>query len=585
MGIADDDIERVRSQVDLVELVSEHLALRKQGARWVGLCPFHAEKSPSFSVNRELGRYYCFGCQAKGDAISFVREIDHLDFVGAMESLAGRLGVTLHYDSTRESGERKRRSVLVDTMAKAVEWYHQRLLSADDAAQARGYLRSRGIDGDVVRRYKLGWAPDDWDALSRALKAPADDLRDTGLAFLNSRQRLQDSFRARVLFPIFDVRGDPVAIGGRVLPGSTDKAKYKNSPATPIYDKSETLYGLNWAKSPIVNQHEVVVCEGYTDVIGMAKSGVAWAVATCGTALTERHVALLKGFSPRIVLAFDADAAGQGAAERFYEWERKYEIDVYVAGMPPGSDPGELARSAPDELRRVVAEAKPFLEFRLDRLLGAANLTTAEGRARAAEAAMELVAEHPNELVRDQYLMRVADRTRIDADRLRAGPRRNRPAPRAPLESRRASRGESASLLALRLAVHDPASVAATLHEVLFDDPVELAAYRALAGAATFHDAVAGAEPDAAELLERLAVEEVDVDADDVLALLVGEAAGRVRRDIEARARESDDDFFANSQTMGWLKLRIEELRDPETRRAALDQLVPFLVVRREEVE
>jgi DNA primase len=584
MGIADDDIERVRAQTDIVAVIGEHVGLRRQGARWVGLCPFHAEKSPSFSVNAELGLYYCFGCQAKGDVITFVRELQHLDFVGAVESLAARAGVTLRYDSTQESGQRRRRTVLVEAMGKAVDWYHDRLLVGPDAAKARSYLRSRGYDGEIVRRYRLGWAPDDWDALARWIRLDAEVLRDTGLAFVNSRNRLQDSFRGRVLFPIFDTRGDAVALGGRILPGSTDPAKYKNSPSTTIYDKSETLYGLNWAKGPIVARGEVVVCEGYTDVIGMAQAGVDWAVATCGTALTTQHVAMLKNFSRRIVLAFDADAAGQGAAERFYEWERRHDVDVYVAALPPGADPGDLARTDPEALRRSVTEARPFLAFRLERLLGASNLATPEGRARAAESAMNIVAEHPNELVRDQYLMQVADRTRVDPSRLRASvadPKRRTPAPPPPSRVR-SSRHESASILALRLAVHDPEAVADHLHAVLFTDPVELDAFRALAASATLHEAITNADPEAAELLQRLAVEETDAEADDVVALLVGEASGRALREIEAEARASDDQLSA-SELITWLKLRMEELRASESRRIAMDQLVPFLADRAEE--
>jgi DNA primase len=579
MAIADDDIERVRSQTDIVAVVSEHVGLRKQGARWVGLCPFHAEKSPSFSVNAELGFYYCFGCHAKGDVITFVREVQHLDFVGAVESLAGRAGITLHYDSTNESEGRKKRKELVEAVNAAAEWYHERLLTSADGAKARGYLRSRGYDGDVVRTYKLGWAPDDWDALCRSAKLPPQLLRDSGLAFVNKRNRLQDAFRARVLFPIFDARGDAVAIGGRILPGSTDPAKYKNSPSTSIYDKSETLYGLNWAKGPIVEHAEVVVCEGYTDVIGMAQAGVTWAVATCGTALTDRHFAILKNFSRRIVLAFDADAAGQGAAERFYEWERKHDIDVYVAALPPGSDPGDLARTDPGALRAAVTDAQPFLAFRLRRLLAAANLTTVEGRARAAEQAMAMVGEHPNPLVRDQYVMEIADRTRVDPDRLRGGT----PKAAAPtLPRRRPQRTERPSLMVLLLAVHQPEAVADLLDEVLFTDEVELAAYRSLASAATLRDAIEQADPAAAELLQRLAVEEVDVEAEDVLALLVGEAAGRAVHELEAEARISPDPLAA-AEVVGWLKLRLEELREVDSRRSALEQLVDFLVQRRHE--
>ncbi|HUF33463.1 MAG TPA: DNA primase [Acidimicrobiales bacterium] len=593
MAIADDDIEKVRAATDIVAVISEHVALRRSGTRWVGLCPFHAEKTGSFSVNAEMGFFYCFGCQAKGDAITFVREVAHLDFVGAVESLAGRAGIQLTYDNVQESGRRRRRSVLVDAMGKAVEWYHQRLLTAPDAAHARGYLRSRGYDGEVVRQFKLGWAPEGWDVLCSSIGLPADVLRDTGLGFVNKRNRLQDSFRGRVLFPILDARGDAVALGGRILPGG-EGPKYKNSPATEIYDKSEVLYGLSWAKSDVVAHDEVVVCEGYTDVIGFATSGVPRAVATCGTALTERHVAALRRFARRIVLAFDADAAGQGAAERFYEWERRYEADVAVALLPSGADPGDLARSDPAALARAVSEARPFLAFRLERLLDASDLGTAEGRARAAEHAMEMIGEHPSELVRDQYVMQVADRCRLDPDRLRAGvaTARSRPVRAAegdgetPRGRRQPAGGgrrqESASMLALRLAVHRPEEVAETLHEALFSDELELAAYRALATASTLHEAVATADPEAAELLQRLAVEEADADPADVVRLLLVEAVRPVVRDLESSAR-SDGDPLEASQLVGWLKLRTEELWEERTRPAAAQQLVAFLADRAQE--
>src|SRR5438128_362102 len=237
VGILDEDIAKVRAAVDFVQVAGEHIALRKVGRRWVGLCPFHAEKTPSFSVNAEEGLYYCFGCQARGDVITFVREVEHLDFAEAVERLAGRAGIQLRYDSAATSRDRQRRAHLVEAMAAAVQWYHERLLDAPDAAAARAYLRSRGYDGDVVRTYRLGWAPDEWDALARALRLPDDVLRDTGLGFLNRRNRAQDAFRSRVMFPIFRSDGDPVAFGGRAMPGQ-DGPKYKNSPATPCVVRS-----------------------------------------------------------------------------------------------------------------------------------------------------------------------------------------------------------------------------------------------------------------------------------------------------------------------------------------------------------
>ena len=232
MGILADDIARVRAATDFVAVASEHIALKRVGRRWVGLCPFHTEKSGSFSVNAEEGLYYCFGCGAGGDAIRFVQEVEHLDFADAVERLAARAGIQVHYDTVAVSQERQRRATLLEAMEKAVEWYHQRLLTGRDAAPARSYLRSRGYDGDVVRAYRLGWAPDDWDALSKALHLPTDVLHDCGLGRINKIGRQQDEFRARLLFPIFDVRGDAIAFGGRALPGAQGP-KYKNSPESP----------------------------------------------------------------------------------------------------------------------------------------------------------------------------------------------------------------------------------------------------------------------------------------------------------------------------------------------------------------
>lgn len=567
MGIVEEDIARVRAATNLIEVASEHIQTRRVGRRWVGLCPFHAEKTASFSINAEEGLYYCFGCQAKGDAITFVREVEHLDFAEAVERLAARAGIQLRYDDVRESKDRRRRSRLIEALEQAVEWYHQRLLTAPDAAPARAYLRSRGYDGGVVRRFRLGWAPEDWDGLARALGLPADVLTDTGLGFVNRGGRHQDAFRRRVMFPIFDASGTPVAFGGRVLPDS-EGPKYKNSPETPIYAKRRVLYGLNWAKSQVVTTGEVIVCEGYTDVIGCFEAGLTRAVATCGTALADEHFHTLKNFARRIVLAYDADAAGQAAAERFYEWERRYEVDVAVAPLPPGTDPGELARQDPAALRAAVEEATPLLAFRLERVLSGADLRTPEARARAAQAATSVVAEHPDALVRDQYLMQVADRCRVDPDRLRAiGPgSRAKRTWETVSETRRPDPG-GPELEALRLLVHRRDDVIGQLHEVLFTEDLHLAAYRALAAAPELYDAIGGADPGAASLLQRLAVEEVHADPDDVLDLLVHRAGERALHDLEAQARSSDARALELAPTVGWLKVTLEQLPDAEASR------------------
>ena len=594
MGIVDDDIVRVRESSDIVAIISEHVQLKRVGRRFSGLCPFHSEKSGSFSVNQEQGLYYCFGCGAKGDVITFVREIEHVDFVGAVEYLAGKAGITLSYTDKDEGEGRKRRARLLEATARAVEWYHERLLSAPDAAQARAYLRSRGLSSDEVRAYKIGWAPEGWDEMVRALKLPDDVAVDSGLGRKNSVGRINDFFRARVLFPIYDVKGDPVGFGGRILPGA-EGSKYWNSTESAIYAKSKLLYGLNWSMGAIVAADEAIVCEGYTDVIGCAAAGMPRAVATCGTALTEDHFKTLKSFARRVVLAFDADAAGQNAAARFYEWEKAYDIDVAVAALPSGVDPADLARTDPEALAAAVAEATPFLGFRVNRVLESASLVSPEGRARAAEEAMGVIAEHPSELVRDQYLMEVASRTRIDPAQLRAGnfarPARGAP-PRGRVirndsgshRSRPRVQRDSPETEALRLMLADPGEITGLLVEALFADDLNLAAYRALSSTPMLRDAVESADPPVADLLQRLAVEDTEAEVGDVIGRLVEEAASRELVIIQSEVAVADDaDVFARSGEMAWVKLRMEELREPATSLGAGVQLLAWLAQRPQE--
>jgi DNA primase len=620
MGIPDEDVARVRAGTDIVALIGEHVALKRVGRRWSGLCPFHAEKTASFSVNAEEGFYYCFGCQAKGDAISFVRAIDHLDFVDAVRRLADKASITIHEDANAGRTS-QRRKLFMDAMESATEWYHQRLLTGADAGQARDYLRSRGYDGSVVRRFLLGWAPDDWDALCRGLKLTEEVAVGAGLGFVNRRGRLQDAFRGRVLFPICDSSGRPVALGGRVLPGSSDPAKYKNSQESVIYSKRKVLYGLNWAKADIIKSDEVVVCEGYTDVIGFFEAGVERAVATCGTAMADEHFGVLRNFAKRVVLAYDADGAGQAAAGRFYEWERRHEIDVAVADLPAGADPGELSRSDPDALRAAVEGAKPFLQFRVERVLSAADLSTPEGRAKAADAALSAVAEHPDDLVRDQYVMQVAERCRLEPTSLRDRLERlRREGPKEPAPKRGGSpsrtgseeappwvrdpddpwdRGEpededgpppddsagwertrapsfGPGLEVLRFAIHRPEEVAHRLEPVLFGDDLQRSALLVLLEADDLRVAVAEAPPPVRDLLARLVVEEPIGEPDGALYTLIRLAA---RRELAVLERESRTSPEAGSELVE-IRPIIEHMEVTGTLGEASDRLVAWLVGR-----
>jgi len=552
-----------------------------------------------------MGVYHCFGCKASGDAITFLREVEHADFVEAVERLAGRAGIVLRYTAPGEGADRQKRGKLTEALEQAVEWYHQRLLTAADAGPARGYLRHRGYDGDVVRQYKMGWAPDDWDALAADLGVGTDKgmaaqvFSDAGLGFRNKGGRIQDSFRARLLFPIFDPSGKPVGFGGRVLPGG-DGPKYKNSVDNAVYRKSRVLYGLNWAKQDIVNAGEVIVCEGYTDVIGFAQAGIARAVATCGTALTEDHVRVLRRFAPRIVLAFDADSAGQTAAERFSQWEHAFELEVAVADLPPGADPGDLAQSDPERLAAAVSDAVDFMDFRINRVLGEADLSTVKGQVRAGERAARLVSEHPNPEIRDKYLVEVADRCSVNADHLRkvaaeALRRGSRRAPRPaaedaphPADTVQESSGDrggysefesdevngspppnNVERQVLWLAANEPDGVWPEIGPELFHHPLYRGVFEALLEYPDMDTLLAEADPGVTELMRELVVDEDEElrtsrhRQDVVMAILLYEEAQRELAYLERQARtgSADEELL---RRVASLKTSMDQLRESE---------------------
>ena len=573
MAIADTDIERLRETVSIVDTIQGYVQLRRVGRNFVGLCPFHAEKSGSFNVREETRRYKCFGCGASGDVFKFIQEIEHLDFVGAIEHIAGKAGMQLTYTSGGQSKDRQRSKQLIEIMSKAVDWYHDRLLNASDARVARDYLRVRGLSGDVAREFKLGWAPDDWDALCSNLGVSIELLRETGLGFVNKRGKPQDSFRARVMFPIFRDSGEPVAFGGRVLPGSTDPAKYKNSPETSIYAKSKTLYGLNWAKAEIVTADEVVICEGYTDVIGFHRSGVKRAVATCGTALTEDHVRLLKRFATKVILAFDADIAGQGAAERFYEWEQRYKVQVSVAHFPLGKDPGDLANSDPGALVAAVQNAQPFLGFRLQRVLDTGSIASPEARSRTAEKAMAVINEHPDTNVRKLYAGQVATHVGIPVvDLVRLAERGTR-RPAVSISAAPAlRRGESAEFVVLALMFSQWEEIANWLSEALFVDEVHRRAFLAVATAqGKITTALEIADPEAREVLERAAVADVDTQAIREAWNLL---AAAVRRELTHRVTVRDPEQIRIDRDA---RLLLENLDVPGMAESSAEQLLGWL--------
>jgi DNA primase len=415
MAYSRDDIDLVREKTDLVELAAEVTKVKRSGRATMAVCPFHSEKTPSLSIDGARGLYHCFGCGKSGDVFKWVQETQAVDFMGALELLARRAGVTLTIDP-EAAKRRSQRERLVEATSIAVEFYTNRLKAASDAGAARSYLRSRGYDGDVVDQFSLGYSPEGWEELVRHLRDRGirdDTMHKAGLASETSRGGVVDRFRGRIMFPIFDLRGDPVGFGARILDG--DGPKYLNTPETAIYHKSRLLYGLNWAKSDIVRRDTSVVVEGYTDVIAMHRADMPIAVATCGTALGEDHLDLLRRFSERVVLAFDADEAGAGAALRGFERSVPGDLDLRVAVLPEGKDPADVVQDGGiDALKSAVAESIPLLQVRIDAELARFDLDEPEARVKAVKAAAAAIALHPDAITRHEYANGVSRRTGVE---------------------------------------------------------------------------------------------------------------------------------------------------------------------------
>ncbi|HEU5004137.1 MAG TPA: DNA primase [Actinomycetota bacterium] len=415
-----EDVNEVRERADLVEVISGYTQLRKAGAIFKGLCPFHQEKSPSFTVDPAKRLYHCFGCHAGGDVFTFLRDIEGLPFPEAAERLAGRVGITLRAEPGTGAGQRApeggRRRLMEATKA-AQEYFAGLLLQSPEAAAARRYVEGRGFTSEDAKAWGLGYAPAGRDTLYRhllAAKFSPQQIVDAGLALVTEQGEHRDRFRGRLTFPIADLAGDVVGFGARAL--GDEPPKYLNSPETSLYHKSKLLYGLDRAKREIVREGQAVVCEGYTDVMGLHHAGVRTAVATCGTALGEDHFATLKRFCDRVVLAFDADAAGSFASERGFGIDEKVGLQVLVALLPAGKDPADLAlQDGAEAVAATLGAAVPLLAFMLETELARQRTDTPEAKARALKALAAMIAREPNRIVRGEYAFWMARALAVDA--------------------------------------------------------------------------------------------------------------------------------------------------------------------------
>jgi DNA primase len=476
-----DSRDRVREAIDFVELVSTRTELRRAGPRsYEGLCPFHDERTPSFSVEPVEKVYYCFGCQASGDVFTFVQETEGVDFKGALELLADRAGVELQVEAEdpREAQKRARRERLLELLARTAGYYERYLWESEEAAGAREYLAQRGLGEEILRAFRVGYAPSAWDRVllaSRRGGFSERELYDTGLAQRSQeRGSIYDRFRARIMFPLADMRGRVLGFGARAT-HEGQKPKYLNTADNDFYHKGRHLYGGDLARAAAAKAGQTILCEGYTDVIAMHQAGFTGTVGLMGTALTVEQVGELGRLAPTVLLALDADSAGQEAMLKAASLAAKRELELRVVELPAGTDPAELLqREGAEAMRELVARSMPFVRFRVERVLAGGQDSTPEGRDRMLGELRPIFAELPQSAMRMELTRLVSGKLGLGeglAEGLLAGKHDARPAsvagrPGAPAEMRVFSGREDTERAFLAQCISTPTHGQAALAEV-----------------------------------------------------------------------------------------------------------------------
>lgn len=406
-------VDEVVAAGDMLEVVGLYTQLKKAGSNFTGLCPFHQEKTPSFSVDPVEKLYYCFGCGEGGDLFSFVEKKENLTFAEAVESLADRYGVQLRYEEAGPTdGQRQRRDRLRRLLEQACAYYERVLWDARAASAARAYLAKRGLREEVCKEFRLGYSFADWSKLRDAARGKGftdKELLDAGLTVPGKRGGAYDRFRGRLLFPLADERGRVLGFGARTL--GDDKPKYLNSPETPLYHKSEALFGIDKAKQAAARDDALFVVEGYTDVLALVQAGVGNVVASMGTALTEEQVKRMQRVTRNLFLCFDADAAGLGAMTRALQLGRRLGITMRVVRVPDGLDPADfiLGGGDADAFRRLAHGAESLLQFEIRTILSSHDLATSEGRIKAFSALRGSLAQSASPLERDEQVRVIAE--------------------------------------------------------------------------------------------------------------------------------------------------------------------------------
>ena len=428
MAIPSETIEQIAAANDIVEVIGSYFPLKRAGVNFKALCPFHQEKTPSFTVSPSRQTFHCFGCGTGGSVFRFVMDYEHVDFPAAVRKLAGRVGIPVV--ETRGPGDEDRqhesRRNLLKLHAEAAEWFQDNLMKRDVGEPARKYLKKRGITGEIAKNWQIGYAPDAWDAFETWVRERGYAQRDliaSGLVTLkeeNIEHRSYDRFRGRIMFPICNDVGEVIAFSGRLLKEQEGTAKYLNSPETPLFRKGNILFGLHKSKRALIDANCAIVCEGQLDLISLFEAGIKNVVAPQGTAFTETQARTLKRFVGEVVLCFDADAAGQKAAERSLEMLLEHDLIVRVAEMPAGEDPDSLVRrEGRESFENRIAGAREFFDYWIERSVANVDLNALGEKMQLARALAETVARVRDPLMRAEVVNKVSARLGVAANDFR----------------------------------------------------------------------------------------------------------------------------------------------------------------------
>ena len=424
--IPSETIEQIAAANDIVEVIGSYFPVKRAGANFKALCPFHQEKTPSFMVSPSRQTFHCFGCGAGGSVFRFVMEYEHVDFPSAVRKLATRAGITIvePRGAAEENRQYETRRKLLKLHAEAAEWFHQNLIKSEVGESARRYLKRRGITGEIAKRWQLGYAPDEWDSFGNWARAQGFELRDLIASGLlktreendaQGRQSAYDRFRGRVMFPICNDVGEVIAFSGRLLKDEEGAAKYLNSPETPLFRKGNILFGLHKSKRALIEANCAIVCEGQLDLISLFEAGITNVVAPQGTAFTENQARILKRFVHEVVLCFDSDAAGAKAAERSLDALLQNDLIISVIELPPGEDPDSLIRhEGKEQFEKRVANARDFFDYWIDREIASTDLNSMSAKIQVARNLAGTISRVQDPLLRGEVVNRASARLGVD---------------------------------------------------------------------------------------------------------------------------------------------------------------------------